>query len=125
MEYVYFKSSDNLGVVDTATGDLVSLTHVDGYQVHAVEQIPGTNECIVLLAWDVDLAKREQHFSNLWRYAHGRGQIWRAELPTTAGRDCYVAFELVGNRLFANSWSCYHVELDLTAGTMQAMTFAK
>jgi hypothetical protein len=125
MEYVYFKSGNDLGVADATTGRLVSLGYLEGYMVRSVEQLPSENACIVLLNGDEGLGARERRFRNLCYYAHERGTIWHAELPTTSGVDHYVSFSVNGGQLFGNSWSAYYVELDVASGKIQAKTFTK
>ena len=124
MKYAYFKSSDSLGVTSAATGERLWLDLPEGYAVRAVAAIPDTDDCLVLLESDTGKASRQNHFENLWRYSHEKGVIWRAELPQS-GADYYVAFELQTGGLWANSWSCFRVAIDLETGTIRSKTFTK
>ena len=124
MKYAYFKSSDSLGVASAATGQLLWLDMPEGYSVLAVAPIPETDDCIVLLDWDTGKGSLHKRFENLWRYAHAKGAIWRAELPQS-GLDFYVAFGLDGDGLWASSWSGFNVVIDIETGTLRSQRFVK
>ena len=124
MRYSYFKSGDSLGVASAETGQLLWLDLPEGYAVRAVAAIPDTDDRLVLLESDTGKASRQNHFENLWRYSHEKGVIWRAELPQS-GANYYVAFELQTGGLWANSWSCFRVAIDLETGTIRSKTFTK
>ena len=55
--------------------------------------------------------------------AHG-GLRWYAPLPMGKD-DIYVSAEIKNGRLFANSWSCYRVELSLNDGSILTEKFTK
>jgi hypothetical protein len=52
------------------------------------------------------------------------GELWQAELGEPSGGH-YVAFETDGDRILANSWDCYLVELDRDTGKILSKTFTK
>jgi hypothetical protein len=79
---------------------------------------------IALFNWDDGSPKR---FQNLQRIEQARSVVWKAELPdaSEALPDFYVSFEIRGERLFANSWSCYRVEIDTANGALISQVFTK
>ena len=50
--------------------------------------------------------------------------IWRADLPTTEP-DVYVNMVYNNSSLYANSWSCYRVKIDLNDGHILSRVFTK
>jgi hypothetical protein len=121
MNYGYFSDSNgDLLVVDTSTQQLVWRGYLEGRKVEKTAQLPEEGECIVLM--ERRLSGRSD--PNLWRYAHDKGVVWRAELPES-GPDSYVNFELEGHELHAGSWSGYRVKVDLADGRIISRTFTK
>ena len=50
---------------------------------------------------------------------------WTAIPPKVEPQDARTAVRLEGQRVIANSWSCYLVQLDLETGNEIARTFTK
>jgi hypothetical protein len=114
----YGDSNGDLLVVDTNTEQLIWRGYLEGRQVKKVSQLPGTAGCIVLVVRQV----RSKPDPNLWRYSYDKGIIWRAVLPRS-GADSYVDFKLEDGDLYANSWSCYRVKIDLDTGQIISRVF--
>jgi hypothetical protein len=55
------------------------------------------------------------------------GQVWVAELPTNDHEDGYTAIDYHENsgKLYAWSWSCWHVEIDTATGKIVERVFTK
>jgi hypothetical protein len=87
-------------------------------------EIPGSSDFIQLLPYDG--LHRPKHFRNLLRCSESGESLWVAELPTGSGdNDAYVNAEVREGRVFAWSWSCYRVELNLDSGTIENSIFTK
>lgn len=62
--------------------------------------------------------------SNLICYGSEGNTSWEAELRDPRMGQ-YVAFEIDGGRIFAQSFDCYRVELDRSTGKILSQTFTK
>jgi outer membrane protein assembly factor BamB len=52
--------------------------------------------------------------------------VWKASLPpVSANADCFVAVDLRGGKLTANTHSCYLVAVDIENGHSTVLTFTK
>lgn len=51
--------------------------------------------------------------------------IWVAELYENSLTHPFVSFDLVKDRLWANTWTCYRCEISLQTGKMISATFTK
>lgn len=117
----YFHWHQGLRIENLATGQLIWEGRPGGFPVLKVAEIPNSNDCLVLL----DPGTGSKSFRNLWRYSHEEGTIWVAKLPSSAG-DAYIDFEITdNNRLFANSWAGFRVEIDLVTGEVLQARFTK
>ena len=116
----YGPSNGYLLVFDATTEQLVWRGYPEGRPVKKVSQLTNLTGCIVLVEWE-GVSKHDQ---NLWRYSHDEGVIWRAELPQS-GPDSYMDFELERGELYAGSWSCFKVKIDLESGRIIGSTFVK
>lgn len=75
-------------------------------------KILGSSGVIQLLPYDS--FGRPKHFKNLSRCSASGDTLWIAELPESPGsNDAYVNARIENGRLFAWSWSCFQVELNL------------
>jgi hypothetical protein len=87
-------------------------------------EIPGSSDFIQLLPFDQ--SARPKHFENLSRCSASGESVWRASLPTIPGdHDAYVDAEIRDGRLFAWSWSCFRVELNIESGRIENSIFTK
>ena len=93
-----------------------------GCDARAVLPIDGTNDVVVLLNPD---SGGNGPFRNLLRLAQSGAIVWQADLPTRDRADAYMKVRWQGNRLVANSWSTYLVELDEEDGRIVNKTFTK
>lgn len=85
------------------------------YKVDTLLYIPNSDDMIVLLHFS-------HAFKNLLRCHSDGSLVWQAEFPeirigwSEGMDDVYVAVELKNDRLWANSWSCYLVEIEADTG---------
>lgn len=87
-------------------------------------KIPGSSDFIQLLSYDS--FGRPKHFKNLSRCSASGETLWIAELPESPGsNDAYVNARIESGRLFAWSWSCFRVELNLESGAIENSVFTK
>lgn len=103
-----------------ANGDILYRGKPEGYSVEKAN-ITETGT-VVLLKYS---EKKYGSFENLLLLTQDGTVLWRAELPTSSSTDAYVDFELRNSRLFANSWSCYRVEIDMRTGRILNREFTK
>jgi hypothetical protein len=93
-----------------------------GWPVEEVAPLPGTARAVVLLDY---MATPTVPLENLLCVDCDGQMIWRARLPTTSSAEAYISFELIGDRLFANTWSGQRVTLDPVTGEVLDSRFAK
>lgn len=62
-------------------------------------------------------------FETLVRVRPDGSIVWRAELPETS--DVYVTAGLTNGRLFARSYGCYDVEINIETGKIVTKQFTK
>ncbi|HVZ87866.1 MAG TPA: hypothetical protein VHG72_12905 [Polyangia bacterium] len=111
-----------LVITDGETGEPLWSGRLQGLPVEQAQQIDATTEAIVLLDYAAAPSGPSQ---NLVR-VHSNGEIaWTADLPTSSSTDAYVAFELDGEVLAANSWSGHRVHLDRDTGRIVDRVFTK
>lgn len=58
----------------------------------------------------------EPRLRNIARRDAGDKLIWRAKLPETSGRECFVAMRLVGDAVLATTYQGAQVLLDVATG---------
>ncbi|MBB3440946.1 hypothetical protein [Rhizobium sp. BK379] len=51
--------------------------------------------------------------------------VWKAILPPVSALDCFVAVDLRGGKLTANTHSCYLVAVDIENGHSTVLTFTE
>lgn len=122
-ECAFHSSNRQLLVTDTRTGRTRWYGAPLGAPVEAVEAISDVDRAVVLL--DYMARATPGAFQNLLCVDCDGSIVWRARLPTSLGDDAYVSFELVGDRLTANTWSCHRVSLDVQTGEIRDSTFTK
>jgi hypothetical protein len=86
-----------------------------------VQPIPDSDDVLVLL----DYASEAKVFPNLLRRRADGTEVWRAAPPDPSGPDAWVAARIDRDTVIANSWSGWHVILDLATGTERSRTYAK
>lgn len=121
MKWKYMCCDEMLCIQDLKTGQVVWQGKPDGHSVQKVMTIPDSNDCVLLL----NPGSGWRPFANLWRYSFETGVIWQAELPSLAGGDAYIDFELDESGLSARSWSSFRVTLDLASGRILLSRFTK
>lgn len=102
-------------------GDILYRGKPEGYPVEKATIFDGVH-VIVLLKYR---EKKYGSFENLLLLKSDGRVAWRAQLPSPSSTDSYLDFEVKENRLFANSWSCYRVEIDLKTGRILQSEFTK
>jgi hypothetical protein len=113
------RSSGELIVRDPKSGAELRRFTPGGRRVREIVAVGG--RCVVLA--DQDRSKKND--PNLMCVDDSGRLIWTAALPDATGPDCFVAIELEGERLFANSWSGYRVALELSTGATREQRFTK
>ena len=87
-------------------------------------EIPGSSDFVQLLPFGTP--GKPKQFRNLSRYSSSGDPVWTADLPTNVAlSDAYVDVALEDGRLFAWSWSCYRVELNIDTGKIETSVFTK
>jgi len=84
--------------------------------------LPDKAGSIVLYDWMSEEVKDGQ---NLLRIDPEGGVLWRAKPPTTGMQDCFVQVRWDGQKLTANTWSCYRVNVNLQDGGVTVLEFTK
>jgi len=51
--------------------------------------------------------------------------VWDAELPKQSFQDAYVGFELISDKLYANTFNCYRCEICLKSGKVLSVEHTK
>ena len=91
-----------------------------GCSVKAVSPIDDTDAVVLL-----DYMCRRTKFENLIRL-HADGTVaWQASLPSGTINDSFVSFRWVDERLIANTWSGYRVQIDVNDGHIASSDFVK
>jgi len=93
----------------------------DGHLVESACATPDDNVLVLLRFGE----KKYGAFKNLILLHSDGTVIWRAELPNSSSSDAYVEFQFSNGKLFANSWSGYRVEIDISSGKLVARQFVK
>jgi hypothetical protein len=63
---------------------------------------------------------------NLLKLTEKGAVLWRSELPTYSGGDCYMYVDVSDDGgITATSWSCYRVKLDADSGRIIQRVFTK
>jgi hypothetical protein len=88
-----------------------------------VRQIPIKDSTDQLIFLRYDLA--EGRFRNILRVTAEGHEVWQVELPEGSLSDAYHHIDTWDGKLHANSWSCYHVEIDWESGKLISSTFTK
>jgi hypothetical protein len=101
-------------------GDILYRGKPQGFPVEKAV-LSQNDAIIVLLKYEV---KKYGDFENLLLLKPDGTALWYAQLPTSSG-DAYVDFEVSNSKLFANSWSCYRVEIDVQTGKILQQDFTK
>ena len=114
-------STKELEHLDSA-GKVTWSQRIDGRDADTVLPVHGSDDGIVLLRRD---PSGYEPLQNLVRVAGDGSVRWRAELPPDEGADAFVAVEWEGDRLVANTWSCYRVQLDPNTGRILDQVFTK
>jgi hypothetical protein len=78
------------------------------------------DDCLVLLDPD---AMKKLTFENLLKVRRDGSVEWKAALPQS--HDTFVSMEACGDRIEANTWSGYRVEIDLSSGQIKSVRFVK
>jgi hypothetical protein len=102
-------------------GKLLYCAKPDGHPAEKVAVLQ-SGKTIVLLRY---FERKYGSFENLLLLRLDGTVVWRAQLPNTSSGDAYVDFEITDDRVFANSWSCYRVELDMRDGKILQRQFTK
>ena len=104
-------------------GDILYEGKPEGYPVERAQVYENEHVIVLLKHW-----KREKDygaFENLLLLGSDGAPVWHAELPKTTSGEAYVRFEVIGGKLFANSWSCYRVEISMRTGKIVQSEFTK
>ena len=109
-------------ITDGETGQALWSGRLQGLPVERVEQIDASTDAIVLLDYAAAPSGPSQ---NLVRVRANGKIAWTADLPTNSSTDAYVAFDLDGGVLAANSWSGHRVQLDRETGRIVDKVFTK
>ncbi len=109
-------------VVKDEHGNVIWQGSPEGYKTVWAQSVPGSDDGLVLYDY-YRPEKRYGSFQNLVRIRPFGSIIFRAELPV--GDDTYVSAEISNGELFANSWGCYRVHLDISTGTVLQRVFTK
>jgi hypothetical protein len=76
---------------------------------------------VVLYDWT---ATEVQDGRNLWRIDSAGQVLWKAAL-VAGPPDCFTSVQWDGERLTANTWSCYRVAIDIRDGKVAVLEFTK
>nr|WP_067055015.1 hypothetical protein [Mucilaginibacter sp. L294] len=64
--------------------------------------------------------------SNLYCLNSALDIEWFLPMPSLSSEnDLYVGFTSWGDKIFANSWGCYRVEVDVNSGLIKSVQFTK
>jgi hypothetical protein len=110
----------NLAAIQLPNGGRLFQGTYGGKRVAAALPIDRAARCIILLDWE---AGEPNAFRNLFCIDRNGTIVWTAELPESYDRFTYI--EMIGDRLWATSWSCFTVELDPMTGRVLSRTFTK
>ena len=88
--------------------------------VERVFPLPAGDGCLVLLVYS---GSKKFTFDNLFKVGADGSIVWTAELPES--HDAFVHAAVHGERIEANSWSCWRVEIDPTNGRITTRAFTK
>lgn len=123
MNCTYSIANGTLYIGQPSSDSIIWKGKPDGYQARELLELPDSNQCIILL--DRSQESRPRSFQNLIAINCCGDVVWRAELPDISGTDAYVSFSLQNGSLFANSWSCFRVTIDLETGAILAREWTK
>ena len=79
----------------------------------------------VIVLYDPDINRESLgQFPNLIAFSFGGEQLWKAELPTNEGGDCYYR-AYFNNGLIADSWKSFSCRIDESTGKILSKVFYK
>jgi hypothetical protein len=104
-----------------ADGSVVWTWSPPSARVISVLAVPGGVDTVVLTEPTATLPKG---VPTLFRLRGGGALAWTAEIPT-GGDGTYVAAEIQGGRIAANTWDGRRVVIDVDTGRIEAVSFAK
>jgi len=108
-------------VISLDSDEIIFRGMVDGCPVSAVQLIPASDDCVVLLDYS---ARPTQYFENLLRLTSVCKIVWRAKYPADE-HDFYVCVGWSDNELVAHTWNGYKVLLNPETGMTISSTFVK
>lgn len=111
---------DRFFVYRTDEGSFLWEGGYQGMKVIAALPIEGESRCLILLDW---MSSKQPTFENFLCVDPDGNVVWKAELPRS--HDAFVDFQMTHDGLYANSWSCYYVKLDLGTGRIIDKRFVK
>jgi hypothetical protein len=109
-------------VTDLSTGQTRWHGSPLGLPVEEVHPLQGAARAVVLLDY---IAGPTGPKRNLICVDRDGQVVWQAALPTSSSPESFVSFELLGNELFANSWSGWRVAIDPGTGDIRGAEFTK
>jgi len=123
----YWVESEDLWVANEA--GVVWRGRPDGHPPVSVSLLPGSDDAVVLL--DVESGPRNplgglKKWPNLVRVRADGTVVWRASAGQNSGEgDWWVAVDVKGDILQANTWSCHQCHLDPESGSVLSSVFTK
>jgi outer membrane protein assembly factor BamB len=108
-------------IIYSASGAVIYQGKPDGHLVESACAALNGNVLVFLRFGE----KKRGAFNNLILLRPDGTVIWRAELPNSSSGDAYVEFQFSNGKLFANSWSGYRVEIDVSSGKLLTREFVK
>jgi outer membrane protein assembly factor BamB len=109
-------------ITDPATGQVRWHGSPLGLPVEEVRPLLTADRAIVLLDYMAGPTGPRQ---NLICVDCDGQVVWQAALPSSSSPEAFVSFELVGDQLFANSWSGWGVAIDPLTGDIRGAEFTK
>src|SRR5574341_1168038 len=110
-----------LFIKDESTGEIVWQGRPYGCSVEKIMPMPGRPGCIVLLDHREFSRSEIRYLGNLINVGPDGKTIW--SVPLFRSHDSFVDFDWEGNMLFANTWSCFRVQIDLETGKILSRIF--
>ena len=110
-------------ISDKSTSGVIWHGKPYGCSIDKIIPLPNLLSCVVLLEYYEFYISEYRGLGNLLLLAEDGRIKWHAEFPQSS--DSYVDIVLSGEKLLANSWSGYLVQIDPKNGKLLNKTFTK
>jgi hypothetical protein len=119
-----YEINDQILVIrESSSGEVIWQGRPLDCDVKKIKSLEKQVGCIVLLDYDDFVKSSYRYLSNLVNVDPEGKITWTAKLPESI--DCFVDFICIDDKLFANSWSGFRLQIDIANGKTIDKVFTK